>query len=131
MEDSLIIGYDESQETDHICLTVVRRVNGITYVLNQLYDEEESNFIDCINNEKYITRLLTFASTVLNPNVSCIVLSQKNVQELIEEIREDYIPKKVLNLELEERKKQLVNKKKSYTNRIRLNEIKHIKRIIL
>lgn len=95
------------------------------------YDEEESNFIDCINNEKYITRLLTFASTVLNPNVSCIVLSQKNVQELIEEIREDYIPKKVLNLELEERKKQLVNKKKSYTNRIRLNEIKHIKRIIL
>ena len=124
MEDSLIIGYDESQETDHICLTVVRRVNGITYVLNQLYDEEESNFIDCINNEKYITRLLTFASTVLNPNVSCIVLSQKNVQELIEEIREDYIPKKVLNLELEERKKQLVNNKKSYTNRIRLNEIK-------
>lgn len=95
------------------------------------YAEEESNFIDCINNEKYITRLLTFASTVLNPNVSCIVLSQKNVQELIEEIREDYIPKKVLDLELEERRKQLVNKKESYTNRIRLNEIKRMKRTIL
>lgn len=95
------------------------------------YAEEESNFIDCINNEKYITRLLTFADTLLNPNVSCIVLSQKNVQELIEEIRDDYMPKKVLNLELEERKKQLVNKKKSYTNRIRLNEINYIERMIL
>lgn len=40
MEDSLIIGYDESKEIDHTCLTVVRRINGITYVLNQLYDEE-------------------------------------------------------------------------------------------
>lgn len=40
MEDCLIIGYDESEETDHICLTVVRRVNGITHVINQVYDEE-------------------------------------------------------------------------------------------
>lgn len=95
------------------------------------YAEEESNFIDCINNEKYITRLLTFASTVLNPNVSCIVLSQKNVQELIKEIKSDYISKKVLNLELEERKKQLVNKKKSYTNKIRINELNYMKGFLL
>lgn len=92
------------------------------------YAEEESNFIDSINNEKYITRLLTF---ILNPNVSCIVLSQKNVQELIKEIKVDYIPKKVLNLELEERKKQLVNQKKSYTNKIRINELNYMKGFLL
>lgn len=53
MEDCLIIGYDESEETDHICLTVVRRVNGITYVLNQLYDEEAKQiYSKLINKEK-------------------------------------------------------------------------------
>lgn len=95
------------------------------------YYAEENEFIDCMSNDKYITRLLTFASTILNPNVSCIVLSQKNVQELIKEIKSDYISKKVLNLELEERKKQLVNKKKSYTNKIRINELNYMKGFLL
>lgn len=52
MEDSLIIGYDESQETDHICLTVVRRIEGITYVINQLYDEEAKEMYNKLVNKR-------------------------------------------------------------------------------
>lgn len=125
-------------------LIATRRLHGLD---DNLFKEEtmtEETFNDLIDNFEVIENLTLYGRTIIKTNVRRLQLRIKELEAKLEfkkwgdlddiqfeEYMNYFIPKQKIKDKLETREERLIEGKKTYTNKIRINELHVIKRVLL